>query len=61
MTHMGTFNLLDLLIGMGPSESRCKIKISRENSVTLVKKEYFFARAVALASLHLFRLVSGLI
>jgi len=57
MTHLGTFNFVDLLIGMGPSKSRYKIKISRENSFTLVKKEYFFARAVALASLHLIRLV----
>ena len=57
---MGTFHLVALLIGMGLSKSRCKIKISRENSVTLVKKEYFFARAVALASLRLVRLVSGL-
>jgi len=54
---MASFNLVALLIGMGPSKSRCKIKISRENSVTLVKKEYFSARAVALASLRLVRLV----
>jgi len=41
MTPLGTFNLVALLIGMGPSKSRCKIKISRENLVTLVEDEYF--------------------
>jgi len=55
---MGTFNLVALLIGMGPSKSRCKLEISRENSVTLVKKECFFARPVALAPLSFVRLVS---